>query len=211
MGSKTERTTAQGEASRRRILDATIALICSRGISRTSVNAICDEAGVAKTALYWHFDSKEGLLQVAMEEVAAVWVSKIQGQVVAAGSPNERLDHLVDGLKHIVQHESHLLQVIEAVRCEYGTVSEELKAAVRDIDQRSVDAMVSGFEDTLGMPLPDMDLLARTIIWMLLGVMRETQLNPEGTDIDRVFCDIRRTVEVLANDRFRRAAKAASK
>ena len=56
------RKTARGEASRRRILDAATQLICERGYSGTSVDAVCKRAGVVKTALYWHFGSKSGLL-----------------------------------------------------------------------------------------------------------------------------------------------------
>jgi AcrR family transcriptional regulator len=49
--------TAQGAASRERLLDAAIELIAERGYSASSVEALCRRAGVAKTALYWHFGS----------------------------------------------------------------------------------------------------------------------------------------------------------
>ena len=54
--------TAHGELSREKILAAAIALFSDRGFAGTSVADVCERAGVVKTALYWHFENKEGLL-----------------------------------------------------------------------------------------------------------------------------------------------------
>ena len=53
---------------RERLLEAATQLFAERGYAATGVAAICEAAGVAKPALYWHFGSKEELL--AEEEAA---------------------------------------------------------------------------------------------------------------------------------------------
>ncbi|MGR6924500.1 TetR family transcriptional regulator [[Actinomadura] parvosata] len=46
-----------------RILEAARALFAARGYRATSMQAIADEVGITKAALYYHFDSKEEILQ----------------------------------------------------------------------------------------------------------------------------------------------------
>ncbi|MEV0585110.1 TetR family transcriptional regulator [Nonomuraea sp. NPDC050310] len=46
-----------------RILEAARALFAARGYRATSMQAIADRVGITKAALYYHFDSKEHLLQ----------------------------------------------------------------------------------------------------------------------------------------------------
>ena len=69
---------AQGAASRERILQAALELLGKRGYAATSVSAICERAGVAKTALYWHFGSKEGLLLTLLKRTRTTWIEEIQ-------------------------------------------------------------------------------------------------------------------------------------
>ena len=54
--------TVQGERSRVALLNAAIDLISERGYAGTSVGDVCKRAGVAKTALYWHFENKEAVV-----------------------------------------------------------------------------------------------------------------------------------------------------
>ncbi len=46
-----------------RILEAARALFAARGYRATSMQAIADDVGITKAALYYHFDSKEELLR----------------------------------------------------------------------------------------------------------------------------------------------------
>ena len=55
----------RGAATRERLLDAAYVLFAEKGYAATSTAQICRRAGAVKTALYWHFDSKEGLLAAA--------------------------------------------------------------------------------------------------------------------------------------------------
>src|SRR5512134_3808416 len=81
--------TAQGALSREKILDAAVELIADRGYSATSVDALCKKAGIVKTALYWHFGSKEGLLAAVLERVAGEWTEEIQRSASVGGEPLE--------------------------------------------------------------------------------------------------------------------------
>ncbi len=56
--------TAQvGESTRQRIVEIALELFATRGYERTSMREIAERLGVTKTALYYHFESKESLLE----------------------------------------------------------------------------------------------------------------------------------------------------
>jgi AcrR family transcriptional regulator len=52
---------------------AAVRLFSRRGFEGTSVQAIADEVGTSKQALLYHFSSKEGLRQAAIEEMVSTW------------------------------------------------------------------------------------------------------------------------------------------
>ncbi|KPM57654.1 TetR family transcriptional regulator [Frankia sp. R43] len=57
------RTRAQGADTRTRILEAAVQLFVERGYAGTSVRDIAERLGVTKAALYYHFSSKEMILE----------------------------------------------------------------------------------------------------------------------------------------------------
>ena len=90
------RNGAQGAESRRRILDAAAALMAERGYAGTSISAICQRSGLPASSVYWHFESKEGLLTAVMERGALEWVESIGSSRDLAGSPRERLRGILE-------------------------------------------------------------------------------------------------------------------
>jgi AcrR family transcriptional regulator len=71
------------ELMRKRILDVTTTLLAEQGYAGTSMRDIADELGVTKAALYYHFESKEHLLDAVLEEVAA----RFEGALEPAEAP----------------------------------------------------------------------------------------------------------------------------
>lgn len=59
---------ARAEATRRRIIDAAIALFSDDGYGETGLAAIMDRADVSKGAFYYHFESKEALATAIIDE-----------------------------------------------------------------------------------------------------------------------------------------------
>lgn len=52
---------------------AAVRLFSRHGFDGTSVQAIADEVGTSKQALLYHFSSKEGLREAAIEEMVQTW------------------------------------------------------------------------------------------------------------------------------------------
>ncbi len=62
------RTKEEAMVTRQIILDSALKVFYEYGYNATSIKDICEEAGVTKGALYWHFQSKEELLRAVLEE-----------------------------------------------------------------------------------------------------------------------------------------------
>ena len=207
---QTTRRTAQGEASRNRIIAAALKLFSDHGYAGASVDAICKEAGVVKTALYWHFGSKDGLLSATVDHVAEEWVNEIEGAVDAEEHGPSRIDHLLAGMRRLVDERIHLLQVVEAIVNERGHVAPEALDAVRRLNTRSVNALEAGFNKAVGMELPEMQVMGQQIIGMLHGARRWRCIDPERWDrhADAYFESMKEAIVLMTRERIQKAGKS---
>ena len=54
--------------SRQELLDVALHIIAERGIDALRIEDVCEEVGVTKGSLYWHFQDRQGLVHAAMVE-----------------------------------------------------------------------------------------------------------------------------------------------
>ncbi len=209
-GSGRERgLTAQGASSRERILEAAVDLIAERGYSATSVDALCRRAGIVKTALYWHFGSKEGLLAAVIDRVAAAWVDEIQKSVYQVGEPLERFSRALEGMREIVEQRPQLLRLLLTVLLERAEGDDETRAALHRAFLHARKAIIDGIVDA-APGVRDPDLIAPTIVSLVQGALLLRLADPEGADLDRLFADLRHTVILVMADRLRALAPPAA-
>ena len=71
--------TERRAATRRRLLDAAIAVVAERGFHAASVDAIADEAGYSVGAIYSNFGSKDDLFLAVFDEHLAWFESVVDG------------------------------------------------------------------------------------------------------------------------------------
>jgi AcrR family transcriptional regulator len=58
----------RSEAARRRLLDAAVDIVASDGVTAVTADAVARRSGVAKTTLYRHFGSTDGLIFAAVAD-----------------------------------------------------------------------------------------------------------------------------------------------
>lgn len=63
------RVVKDAKERRKEILDVSESLFCSRGYDNTSTNDILAEIGIARGTLYYHFKSKEDILDAIIERI----------------------------------------------------------------------------------------------------------------------------------------------
>lgn len=201
---------AQGEESRQRLLEAATELLSERGYAATSVGDVCRRAGVAKTALYWHFESKEGLVAAVLEAAGRRWIEEIEKSVYLRGTPAERLNGLVDGWRRVLREEPRILRLHLFLQLEEGDAASRTRAALAALYERAEQAIVRGIEDTFGgRTLPDLASAARTIVLLLQASASRALLLAVPEDVDRLFDEFRRTVFLVLWSRLPDSARAS--
>ncbi len=86
--------------TREQVLRTAYALFWRHGINAVGVDRIVSEAGVAKTSLYRHFGSKEGLVVAVIERHSDVWTRNwLQPEIERRGkTPARQLIAIFDAL-----------------------------------------------------------------------------------------------------------------
>jgi AcrR family transcriptional regulator len=184
----------QGDATRDRILAAAAELIAERGYAATSIESLCQRAGVVRTAIYWHFGSKEGLLVPVVERVAGAWIEEIQKAVYLEGDALARLDRFIAGLRALVLERPRLLRLLLAVALERGERDPDTRRALRGIFERAHAAIVQGVEDSIGAARPEAELVARVALAFLDAAIARRLVDSGAEEVDRIFADLRNTI-----------------
>ena len=73
-------------AARERLLAAAATLFQEHGIQATGVDAIIEEAGVAKSTFYRHFPSKDDLIVAWLRDPRARWFERVRARAQASGT-----------------------------------------------------------------------------------------------------------------------------
>lgn len=190
-----DRRRLKGMVSRDRILDSALELFSQRGYAATGVYDIARAAGIEKTALYWHFGSKEGLLAAVLDRMDAEFVERIARRIAQrASDSDDRLDLFVNGLQRLASERGHLIRLMLSVSIERSQVSAETRSAMERIFERTRLAVAQGFEQALGVQLPDVDLIARLILAYLWEAAVRAHVDPKGVAHDRFFAHLRRLI-----------------
>lgn len=91
-GTRRQRADTRGE-----IIDSAMRLFAEQGYDKTSLREIADAVGVTKAALYYHFRTKEDIVESALRDYTGELTSLID-QAAAAPAGKARNTALVDGL-----------------------------------------------------------------------------------------------------------------
>ncbi len=82
---------------------AALDLIAEQGVSAVAVEPLARRLGVTKGSFYWHFPSRDALLQAALERWEAVEQESIFGSLEQVADPRERLRALFQLVGHEVK------------------------------------------------------------------------------------------------------------
>ncbi|MEU8527414.1 TetR/AcrR family transcriptional regulator [Streptomyces sp. NPDC048629] len=66
---------------RRQLVEAAIRAMTRDGVARTTTRSICSEAGVSLSVFHYCFDSKQALLEAAIEAITGNYVARVMSAV----------------------------------------------------------------------------------------------------------------------------------
>jgi TetR/AcrR family transcriptional repressor of nem operon len=134
-------TPAQHE-SKTKLLDASLQVIRARGYAATTIDDICQVAGLTKGSFFHHFKSKEELALAAAGHFAAMADELFaQAPYRALPDPLDRVLGYIDFRKAILQGR------LPQVTCLLGTMVQETfetHPAIRDVCETHISAHAAG-------------------------------------------------------------------
>jgi AcrR family transcriptional regulator len=73
------------------LLDAAERLVAREGVQQLTIGRVAQEAGVSRGGLFYHFASKEALVQGMVERMVARWQQALEAQIAQDPEPYGRL------------------------------------------------------------------------------------------------------------------------
>jgi len=203
---RTRTSAAAGDGTappRQRILDATIALLASGSYASTSISAICQRSGVPPTSIYWHFQSKEGLLAAVMEEGAERWFQSTFEWEEPTGDLLDGLSARLEQLVDLLVDDPPFLRVLVMLALERKHIDKACIETVSRVRKRAVDRLVRWFAAAFPSPTAaGAETAARELaefaLTMFDGVWLAYQIDPGKTDLRRLLDQLREALLALA-------------
>jgi len=186
----------QGARSREALLDAAIALIADGGYTATGVDAIARRSGVVKSALYWHFGSKDGLLIAALERTAREWVAEFEASVVVKAEPAQRLENMLQHVRKLFYERPDRVRLILSALIERGPENEEVREGVARIMGVMRDAIARGMS-VLPIPPDRVKGLATLALQILAGAFCDYFANPDREVFEQRLKVIRKSLALF--------------
>jgi AcrR family transcriptional regulator len=193
-----KRRARSGDDSRERILQAAAELFAQRGYAGVGVDEVAARSGIAKTALYYHFGNKDGLLAAVLERTAAAWIEAIRQTSSEAAGPFERLERALAGMRALLEERPWVLRLLQILALEVADEKPKVRATLQAIFRRAREAIVEGMREALGVDLPQADLIAKVVLALLDGISLGLHVDPDEINLDEAFAGLRRVWMLLA-------------
>jgi AcrR family transcriptional regulator len=178
--------------SRERILEAATELFAQQGYAGTGVDQLAARSGIAKTAIYYHFGNKAGLLAATLERAASTWIEGIYQASRQAGDWSARLDQALAGMRSLLEEKPWIFKLMQILALEVAEEKPDIREILQSILRQARQAIVAGMHDALGFEVPDAEGVARLILGSLDGIAMNLQIDPEAISLDESFLELRR-------------------
>jgi AcrR family transcriptional regulator len=140
--SSASRAVTEGSApdTRTRILESALTLFTEQGFTSTSLQQIADRLSVTKAALYYHFRSKDGLLEALVTPAVSDIESLLDKYADSARTPADRRHFMEDYLDYLIAHRRLLAFVVR----DLASLAHPALSAGSQRRQARVNAMLAG-------------------------------------------------------------------
>ena len=136
------RRRADGERSRRAILEAAAQLATTDGLEGLSIGHLAERIGMSKSGLYAHFGSKEELQLATVDTAREIFENDVVRPTETLADPLARLEALCERFL------SHVERRVFAGGCFFASAAAELDTRPGPVQERVVE-LQRQWEDTL--------------------------------------------------------------
>ncbi len=183
----------KSDITRAKILSAATELFAQRGYAGTGVDRLAARSGIAKTAIYYHFGNKEGLLAAVVERAADIWIENISQSADSADSPEVALDRALAGMQTMAEEKPWILKLLLLLTLEVAEEKPAVRKAMARVFLRARASIVAGLNRAMGRQVPDSDTIGNVILGLLQAVVVGRELDP-AMSLDDSFAELRQIV-----------------
>jgi AcrR family transcriptional regulator len=169
---------------------AALDMLGENGVAAVAVEALARRLGVTKGSFYWHFSTREALLQAALER----WERRDERDVLvpieAVSDPRERIRALIREVSH--RHPSHAVfaALLKAVDLP------SIRPFVERVSQRRIDFVTDAFRQA-GYDTVTAANRARLAYSAYVGFIQLAQIGQPRMNHDEFETYIRDFIEIL--------------
>lgn len=145
--------------------EAALDLIAEQGVQAVAVEPLARRLGVTKGSFYWHFPSRDALLQAALERWESVEQEAVFGRLEAVPDPRERLRALFQMVAH--EFKSHVIFSALLKALDHPTV----QPVIDRVSQSRLDYLSASFRQA-GLSRTDAQHRARLTYAAYVGFLQ---------------------------------------
>lgn len=166
------RKAQQSEATRERLVLASMDLFALRGIHYTSLDEIARRARITKGAIYWHFRSKDALVHAIFERIREDWQRTVLRRLGDAASPMDKVERLFANYHELLSQEPEICLFLQRAMLEPNA---KIVRKVNEVFDKTAKSIAAIFDEgkTAGLFAEELDskLLAFSILSALAGAV----------------------------------------
>jgi len=170
------------------VLSVAVQLFNEQGYDATSVSDLATRLGLSKSALYHHFDSREQLLEVALDSALSALEAVLDEPDAHSGSASNRLRHVIRGAVGVLV--DHLPSVTLLLRVRGNSTVEIAALTRRRVFDHRVTELVEAAQKDGGVR---QDIDARVVTRLIFGMINsivEWYRPGRGVDRDELAHDV---------------------
>jgi AcrR family transcriptional regulator len=191
MESVTKVSERSGRLSAEAWAQAALDVIAEQGVAAVAVEPLARRLGVTKGSFYWHFPSRDALLQAALERWEQVEQETVFGSVEQVPDPRERLRALFLVVAH--QAKLHIIYSELLKALDHPTV----KPVIERVSKRRLDYLTASMRQA-GMGRADAHHRARLAYAAYVGFLQlNLQLQQPRLQHDEFEAYVEHVMETL--------------
>jgi len=164
-----QRQRRREQDTRAQILDASLRLFSEHGFARTTVRAIARDVGITNAAIYYHFASKQELLEALLEERGIVPALQELQQASTEFAPRVGLLTMARNAMSLMQSNRDFLRLalMEALGGEAVAVAAYRRSMERW--EKGVSRFLNAYVERGELRQVDIEVAARQIVTLVLS------------------------------------------
>ena len=175
-----------GEASRRRILDAATEIAAERGYEGTGIAAVSAKSGLPASSIYWHFADKDDLIAAVIERSFAAWLAG--WQLPTDGPARDRLVALAAHTAKALSDSPDFLRLGLMLALERRPVEPRAREVFVRIRGRAIETLAAAMADIVaGLDADQARLLAAYAIAGADGFFIAKEIGGDSVDMLEMF------------------------